>query len=352
MFRSGDNGPVTRRAVIRRIVLLALAAASLYLLAPGLVEVFSSSPQLRRIEPGWLLAMVGLEAGSFACQWLLLRVALHRPHWYPVITSQLAGNAFGKTVPGGGAAGAALQVQMLREAGMATAGAVSGVTAVNLLTFAVLLALPLLSLPAIAGGAHVNHGLEQALWVGFAMLAILFVLGAILLATESPLRFLGRMIQRARNRFRGDRPPLSGLPQRLVEERDLIRGVLGRRWWEALLASIGRWLLDLATLLVVLHAIGSDPRPSLVLIAYVAAGVLAQIPITPGGLGFVEAGLAATLALAGVGAGAAVLATLAYRLVSYWLPLPIGGVAWGLHRRRYGRLAPAPAEAVPEAEPG
>ena len=72
------------------------------------------------------------------------------------------------------------------------------------------------------------------------------------------------------------------------------------------------------------------------LIAFCAAQVLTQIPVTPGGLGFVEAGLTAMLALAGVDAGSAVLATFAYRLVSYWLPLPIGVAAWALHRRRYG----------------
>ena len=64
--------------------------------------------------------------------------------------------------------------------------------------------------------------------------------------------------------------------------------------------------------------------------------MLAQVPVTPGGLGVVEAGLTGTLALAGVPAAAAAVATLAYRLVSYWLPLPAGAVAWVVHRRRYG----------------
>ena len=68
------------------------------------------------------------------------------------------------------------------------------------------------------------------------------------------------------------------------------------------------------------------------LLAYSAAMVLAMIPITPGGLGFVEAGLTGLLALAGVSAGDAVLSVLAYRLVSFWLPLPAGGVAALLHR--------------------
>ena len=74
---------------------------------------------------------------------------------------------------------------------------------------------------------------------------------------------------------------------------------------------------------------------SLVLLAYVGAAVLGMIPLTPGGLGFVEAGLTALLALAGVPGPEAVLATLAYRLVAYWLPLLVGPIAYVFYRRRY-----------------
>jgi hypothetical protein len=57
-----------------------------------------------------------------------------------------------------------------------------------------------------------------------------------------------------------------------------------------------------------------------------------MIPITPGGLGFVEAGLTTLLVLAGVSADQAVVGTLLYRLVSFWLPIPAGVLAWGAWR--------------------
>ena len=84
----------------------------------------------------------------------------------------------------------------------------------------------------------------------------------------------------------------------------------------------------------------------LVLLAFVAAQVLTLVPITPGGLGFVEAGLTATLALVGVGAGPALVTTLAYRLISFWLPIPAGAVAYGLFRRRYGKSTIPPLQVV------
>ena len=108
------------------------------------------------------------------------------------------------------------------------------------------------------------------------------------------------------------------------------------RWRAALLAAIGSTGFDYLALLLILRAVGADPRPSLVLFAYTSSRLLALVPLTPGGLGFVEAGLVGTLTLAGVGAGAAVVAVFAYRIVSFWLPIPVGGVAYALFRRRYG----------------
>jgi hypothetical protein len=103
-----------------------------------------------------------------------------------------------------------------------------------------------------------------------------------------------------------------------------------------MLLSSGRLAFDFGTLLATIRATGAKPNPSLVLLAYAVAGLLALIPITPGGLGIVEAGLSALLILAGVPGGDAVVATLAYRIISYWLPIVVGPFAYLAFRLRYG----------------
>jgi len=113
--------------------------------------------------------------------------------------------------------------------------------------------------------------------------------------------------------------------------------VLGREWWQAVLLTAGRLGFDYGCLLAALRATGASPRPSLVLLAYSAGGIIALLPLTPGGLGIVEASLGGLLVLAGVQAGYAFLATLAYRIASYWLPLLAGPPAYLLFRHRYGR---------------
>jgi uncharacterized protein (TIRG00374 family) len=91
--------------------------------------------------------------------------------------------------------------------------------------------------------------------------------------------------------------------------------------------------------LAALRATGTHPGHALVLLAYAAANIIELVPVTPGGLGLVEASLAGLLVLAGVHGGDALLATLAYRLASYWLPLCAGPPAYLLYRHRYGRWA-------------
>jgi uncharacterized protein (TIRG00374 family) len=175
---------------------------------------------------------------------------------------------------------------------------------------------------------------------------VLFALVAFALARDGLLRFVGRTVQGVRNRLRRESPPSKGLPKRLLAERDRLIATLGPRWKRALLFTVGRWAFDYASLLAALAAVGSHPRPTVALLAFCVAQVLAQIPVTPGGLGFVEAGLTATLALAGVSPGDAALATFAYRLVSYWLPMPVGLVAGIVHQRKFGG---APQDAAPAA---
>jgi hypothetical protein len=312
-----------------------VAFASLYLLWPSLTQVFTSWRSLFELHPGWVAAAVLLEAGSFVATWELQRVALQTRSWYAVATSQLAGNALGRVIPGGMAAAGTLQYQMLIRAGLPSGRIASALTAVSVLLFGIVLALPLLSLPAIIGGTPVAEGLAQAAYLGAGVFALTLLGGALVFVWDRPLRVAGRAATWALNRTLRRRSHVEGLADRLLDERDSLRIAFGERWKAAVVASAGKWILDYLALLACLRAVGAEPNPSLVLLAFVAAAFLGMIPLTPGGLGFVEAGLTGLLALAGVSAGAAVVATLAYRLVSYWLPIPAGGVAYLLFRHRY-----------------
>lgn len=329
------------RFSVGRVLLLALSGFSLYLLAPSIGEVFSAWDRLGDFNPLALPVVLVLEAASFGCVWLLTAIALRREHWDAIILSQLAGNAFNRVTPGGGATGAALQARMLADAGFEYTTALTAITVQSLLITAGLVAMPVLVIPGVVTGTALPGSLLQAAWLGAVLFVVMAALGTLLLATRRPVRWLGDAVARIANLLRFRRPRITGLGDRLLVERDEIRETMGSRWPEAVGAAVGRWFFEYLVLLVALYAIDAKPDPWSVLLAFVTASVLSMIPITPGGLGFVEAGLAATLATAGIGAEKALAATLLFRLVSFWLPLPIGAVAGWWFRRRYPRTARA-----------
>jgi uncharacterized protein (TIRG00374 family) len=310
---------------------------AIYLVLPKLIAVLGAWPRLSTLNPVWFAVALGAELASFTCNFALQRLALRTSGWFAVVTADLAGNAVTNSLPGGDAAGAAVQFSLLTTAGFDTGTAVGGLTAFSLLGIGGLLALPIFALPALLAGVPVSPGLVHTAVVGVAGFAAFAVFGLIILRTDWPLAAAGRGAQRLWNWVtRGRRPPVTGLDRRLLDQRDAIRQVLDSKWWQAVLLTAGRLGFDYGCLLAALCATGASPQPSLVLLAYAAAGIVALLPLTPGGLGIVEASLTGLLVLADVPAGDAVLAILAYRIASYWLPLLAGPPAYLLFRHRYG----------------
>ena len=323
---------------MRTALLLLITGISLYVVLPSLVAVVSSWRTLEHLD--WVFAVLVLvcEAGSYVCLWELDRIALRDRAWFPVVTAQLTGNVTGRLLPGGGATATAVTVSMLGRAGIDTGEATAAFATSTLLQIATTVALPILALPAILGGAPVNHDLATAAYLGIAVLAALLAAGAAAFLYDKPLELAGRTVQWLLNHTVRRKRPIGSLPQEFIADRDFIRSTVGERWRAATLAAVGNTGFDYLALLCALRAVGAAPRPSLVILAYAAAELIALVPLTPGGLGFVEAGLIGTLTVAGVPATSAVAATLLYRLVAYWLPLPLGGIAYVLFRRRYDGL--------------
>ena len=329
----GRTPSSTRRRIVRGLLEVTVTGVAFYFVLPKVIDAFSAFPQISSVGIGWIVVVLVCEGISFFMVWMLLRLATRTTQWLAIATSQLAANALSSILPAGAAAGATLQVRMLSEAGIETATAASGMTAFTLLQFATVAVVPVLLLPAVLLGIlDLTPGLNHALLIGALAFVAIFALVALLAVFDAPLRFVGRVVQALRNRLRRHSEPMDDLPDRLVEERNLLARTLGQHWRRAVVLSVSRVLFDYLALLAAVAAVGAHPRPSLIVVAYVSAVVLALIPITPGGLGFVEAGLTGVLTLAGIPASEAVLATLLYRLAAYWIPMIAGPFAYVMFR--------------------
>jgi len=251
--------------------LLGVAVVSLYLLLPSLVAVFASWRSLSHLDWAFAILVQACVAASYVCIWDLDRLALQTRAWFPVATAQLTGNAVGRVLPGGAATATAFGASMLRRAGIESERAAVGFSAATGLQVAAKLALPVLAMPAILGGAPVDHSLATAAYLGLAAFALLVAAGVATFAADAPLERAGRALQWVLNHTVRRRRPVRDLPQTLLSGRDFIAHTIGSRWQRAVIGAAGTTLLDYFALLCALRAVGASPRPSLVLLAYAAA---------------------------------------------------------------------------------
>jgi uncharacterized protein (TIRG00374 family) len=286
---------------------------------------------------GWMLGLaVGLEAAALLAYAELSHTVLtpDSPPRGVQLRINMSSLALSHVVPGGTAPGGALAYRLLSDEGVSGSVAAFGLAAQGIGSAVVLNLLFWMALVVSIPLSGYNR------LYGFAALAGTFLLlaffGTVVLVTRGQhhadawLRRIAahvpfttpdgvsRMLQHVADRI-----------TLLLTNRRLLTGALG---WAA-----ANWLLDAASLWVFLWAFGSVLSPVDLLVAYGLANILAVLPITPGGLGVIEGVLIPTLVGFGVPAAVATVGVLSWRLLNFWLPIPLGGGCYFSLRVRHRR---------------
>ena len=128
---------------------------------------------------------------------------------------------------------------------------------------------------------------------------------------------------------------------------DQVGAISPRRsdWAWAGTMAMSNWVADLGCLTFSFFAVGAGVPWRGLLLAYGAGQLATILPFTPGGLGVVEGSLTVALVTFGGGQASTVAAVLLYRLISFWLLLPVGWGAWTamlVAGRRNRTVIPAP----------
>jgi uncharacterized protein (TIRG00374 family) len=327
---------------VRRLVLLLLFLLVVeYLVLPQIPGIRHSLSLIGNANVWLIVAGVLLEVGALVAYAQLTRAVLPvetRPGLWRIFRIDLSTLAVSHVVPGGSAFGAAVGFRLLGESGVSSADAgfalgtqgIGSAVVLNILLWIALVAsIPLHGFnPVYATAAAVG----AVLIGGFATLVLLLTKGEARAARI--LRAIARKVPFL------DEEKVHQIVHRLAARlREMTRDkwVLGR----AVAWATANWLLDAASLWAFLAAFGPPPGPVELMVAYGLANVLAAIPVTPGGLGVVEAVLTASLVGFGMTRGPAILGVIAWRLVNFWLPIPAGGVAYVSLAVERGRRPPA-----------
>jgi uncharacterized protein (TIRG00374 family) len=317
------------------VLLFAVTVVALVVMWPSLASVYGELGTIAEVSPGWLAAIAVVVVLQMIANWELYRIVMRTSRWFDIAAPQLAGNAASHLLPGGNAIGAGLQVRMLRTAGFSMSQIVPALGAAGVLgTVAGFIALPVVVLAASAAGSHVESSLVAAMWIGAALLSVLLVAIVVIASRDRPWRLVASAVSAARSRL--GRPSIaSEIEKRLLRERDSIAGAIRDRAALVGLIALARPVFDYLALLLSLRAVGADVNPAAVLAAFIVSNIAGMIPLTPGGLGFVEASLAGVLTVAGASDLHANLAVATYRVGETWLPCIAGAVSFVWFERRH-----------------
>jgi putative heme transporter len=328
----GRAGFFTRHRRAELTLLGALVAAGfVYFVVP---QIAGLGPTLRRLRTGdawWLALGVALEAVSIAGEIGLLRGVFSRPGskvgWRISYEITLVGGAATKILATAGAGGIALTVWALRAAGLPAADAATGMVCYEILTYAVYMgALVIFGLGLwfgiFAGTAPLGITLIPALF-GLAVITIVISMRFIDVPTE---RYLLRRADASHGRARRWWQRAATLPHSLQEGLHAALAML-RRHDPAVLWPLVAWAFDIGTLWTAFQAFGHAPPMGVLVMGYYVGTLANTLPL-PGGIGGVEGGMIGSFLAFGVNGGLAVLAVLAYRTISYWLPTVPGAIAY------------------------
>ena len=339
--------------------LLAFAAVLYYFVVPMIPDFRDAWSEVRKVEPALLGVGLILELIALYCYAPLMKAALGdagRSLTYGrLFRIQMSTRALSSIVPGGSAASSALGYRLMTLSGvagpdagfaLATVGLGSAVVLNLILWCGLLVSIPIRGVNALYGTAAL---------VGVVIMGIAAALVFGLMEGQGRSERIIRVIAR---KLRFDDDKAATVLHRVAERLEQLisdRQLLGRvAFWAAL-----NWLLDAAALWIFLRAFNITMEIDALIIAFGIANVLAAIPVTPGGLGYVDGSYVAMLTGFGAATRRATLGVAGYRFAQFFFPILLGGILylslrvgpWSIERReRLGRLRDLAAEETRRGE--
>jgi uncharacterized membrane protein YbhN (UPF0104 family) len=305
----GEAAPVQlERIRLRTLLTLVASVFAAYILAGELTKE-SFGEVLRHANWWWGITALGLSASTYVGASLSLSgFVLERLRLARTLLVQVA-SSFVTLVTPAAVGGVALNIRYLRKSGVTPADAAASVGVSQVIAFALHTVL-LVIFAALTGSSHA----ASVRLPGWAYIGLAVLVGVILVILAVP--FTRRLLV---SRLR---PTLSEVIPRLLDiaqqPAKLAEGTGG-----ALLLTASY----IGCLAVSVLAFGGSLPLDSVAVVYLTGAAIGSIVPTPGGIGAVEAALTAGLTAAGLSGATAISSVLLFRMVTFWLPVPLGWAA-------------------------
>jgi uncharacterized membrane protein YbhN (UPF0104 family) len=344
--------------VVSATVSLAIVTGIFAYAIPRIVGYSAVWATVSALTPIELWALVAATVLSMCAFWLANMAALPGLRMGPAAVVTQTTTSVASTIPAGGAVAVGLTYSILSSWGFGPSAITLYIGVTGVWNTLVKLALPIVSLALLVSTGQEAPGLVVAALTGLATLVIALSLFALVLWKRELSRrigdALGRLASLVRRPFHLD--PVTTWGQQVVVFREGTIDLIRERWVLLTITTVGSQLALWLVLLLCLRTVGVSEHEvsTLQSLAVFAFGrLLGAVPITPGGIGFVELGYIGALTAVGGGEAHVVAAVLLFRVLTYGIQIPLGGVTYLLWRMKTGWRLEAPhrhGSPVPEPE--
>lgn len=320
------------RVVVSFLLAVVIIGAVYWYIRQNSAEYEQGMSEILQVPIGWLIVLVVAGVVNIVVYPFTVLVAVPGLRYHQGFVERQAGFLVSNTIPGGGAIAVGTQYSILNRYRVPPPLAVAAVSADAVWTYLLTLGMPALGVALLVLEGRRNAQLTTLAIIGaVGFLASLVVIILVLRSRESAQR-VGRFGQRVADRvwriFRSEPPDVIDGALRFY---DTAHELVTRKWVALTVTNVAAQATPFVVLVCALAAIGALPG-QLTLIevfaAYSAAILLTSFPLTPGGLGTVDAALIALLVAFGATGSEAAAADVIWRLVWFLPQLIVGAVAF------------------------
>jgi putative heme transporter len=345
---------LTTRRLVQTLVVVLVLLGCIYFLFPKLVGLGDALGKLGDADPIWIVVAIGFNVLAYATYVALFKAVVGggalRLRWMETYEINMAGVAATLLFSAGGAGGIALTYWALRRAGMGRRDVARRMVAFITLHYAFYpLALILFGVLLRTGVLHGRKSVELTI-VPAAVAGLLLALGVLVALIPPDLE--RRLAPYAHGeRARAFLKSAAKVPATVGEGFRFAIGLFAHpsRGGLAVLGAAGFWAASIGVLWASFHAFGVHVPLAVVVQGFFLGMVANLFPLAPAGVGAVDAGMIGAFVLFGIPETTVFPAILVFRLVSFWMPIPPGIVAFLQLRKTVQRWE---AEGLPVSRGG
>ncbi|HYC80422.1 MAG TPA: lysylphosphatidylglycerol synthase transmembrane domain-containing protein [Solirubrobacterales bacterium] len=330
---------LTTKRIVQTLILVAILLVGIYFFVPKIAGFGDALGKLDDADPIWIAVAIGFNVLAYATYVALFKAVVGgdalRLSWTETYEINMAGVAATLLFSAGGAGGVALTYWALRKAGMARRDVGRRMIAFISLHYAFYpIALIVFGLLLRTGVVNGKDSVELTI-VPAAVAGLMIGIGVLVALIPSDLeRRLLRYAsgEKARSFVRN----VAKFPATIGEGFRFALSLFTHpsRGGLALLGAAGYWAFSIGVLWASFHALGVKVPLAVVVQGYFLGMVANLFPLAPAGVGAVDAGMIGAFVLFGIPEETVFPAILVFRLISFWMPIPPGVVAFFQLRHR------------------